>query len=122
MSGSGSAAFAIRSGRTSSSVSSIAPSFLADEGNEANRAEGLLFEASVVAPGHLDQFLHPAQLTDRHDDAPVGGELFHERRRDVAAAGSGNDRIEWRSVRPAFRSVALDDLDIVVAEALQPLP
>ena len=39
----------------------------------------------------------------------------------MAAARRGEDRVERRFVGPAPGAVALDDLDIVVAEPLQPL-
>src|SRR4051812_6849567 len=116
MSGSGSAASAISLGRASTSVS-ILPSFLADQRDETDGAQILLLEDAVLLFGHLDQLLNAAGFTHRHDDAAVGRELLNERARHVAPAGCCEDRIE-RGVRAAaFGPVALDDLDIVVAEA-----
>src|SRR5689334_17375628 len=107
--------------RTSSSVSSIVPSFLADQGDEANAAQLFLLEASVLLLGYFYQLLDPTRLAQRHHDAPAGGKLLHQRTRNVTSAGRGEDRVEGRAVGPAFRSVALDDRDIVVAGPLQPL-
>src|SRR3954452_6689222 len=122
MSGSGSAASAIRRGRTARSVSSIFPSLLPNQRHEAHAAQILLDELAIGTLGHLDQLLHPARLADRHDDAPAVGELLDPRLGHVAAAGGGDDRIERSLVETALRPVALDNLEVVVAEAVNALP
>ena len=40
----------------------------------------------------------------------------------MAAARRGEDRVIGRVVRPALGAIAFDDLDIVAAQPLQPLP
>src|SRR5437764_2879497 len=118
MSGSGSAASAISRGRASSSVS-ILPSFLADQRDEADGAQIFLLENAILLLGHLDQLLDPAGLAHRHDDAAVRRELLDQRARHVAPARRRQDGIERGVLAAAFGTVALDDLDVIVAKAPQ---
>src|SRR5690348_13125809 len=87
MSGSGSAARAIRSGSASSSVSIIAPAFLSDQGNEADAAKALFRGRAVGSLRHFDQFLSAVRVADRHHEPSAGCKLVDERRRDMATAG-----------------------------------
>src|SRR5690349_15953651 len=86
-SGSGAAAFRIRWGRSSSSTSTLTPSLLTDQRNEAHFAEVRLLKASVFPLGHSDEFLHPAGDADRHDEPSTESKLRHKRRRNVTSAG-----------------------------------
>src|SRR5215207_5343043 len=122
ISDSGSADRRIRSGRSSSSVSTVTPSLLTDQGNEADSAQVLLPRRAVGALRHLDEFLHKARIANGHHQPPAGGELIHERLRDVASARSSKDRVERRLVRAAARAVTLEYPDVVVAEPRHPLP
>jgi hypothetical protein len=102
-------------------VSSIGPSFFADQRNETHCAKVRLPKQSVMPFGHLDQFLTPRRFSDRHHQRSAGRQLVGERLRDVAAARSDQDRIVRRFRRPAERPVAFDDLDVRIAEPRQPL-
>src|SRR5437868_4684591 len=120
-SGSGSAASAISRGRLSSSVSSIAPPFLADQRHEPDLAEAFLLQDSVLLLGHFDQFLHRTGIADRHDEPSAGRKLLDQRTWDMAPAGGGEDRVERRLIAATGGPVAFDNLDVAVTEPPQPL-
>src|SRR5438477_3105626 len=106
---------------SSDAVSIILPSLLADQRHEAHAAKTLLDQLPLCALRDLDQLLHPAWVAQRHDDAAARRELVDQRPGHVAAARSGDDRVIGSALRPALGAVALDDLDIAVAEPLEPL-
>src|SRR5690242_7569373 len=117
MSGSGSAASAIRRGNVSNSVSSIFPAFFPNEGNEANAGQVLLLDRAIVSLRHFDEFLNPSRTAKRHDDFSAWRELIEQRLGHVTPAGRGQDRVIGRTLRPALGPVALDNVDIVESEA-----
>src|SRR5262249_58013388 len=51
--------------------------------------------------------------------ATAGCELSDQRRRYLGWCRGHHDRIEWRSLRPAARAVAVTDVHATVAEAPQ---
>src|SRR5437762_13360769 len=115
MSGSGSAASAISRGRTCRSVSSIFPTLLADQRDEAHAAKIFLDQLAVRPLGDLDQLLHPAGIADGHDDAPAVGELLDPRLGHMAPTGGGENGVERRMFGAAPGPVALDNPDVRVA-------
>src|SRR4051812_25230090 len=104
MPGSGSAASRI-SPLTLSSTSSIVPSFLADQGNETHRAEIFLDQRAVRSFRRLDELLHPARISHRHDDSSAIGQLFDERFGHMASACRGDDCVEGRMFGTTLRAV-----------------
>lgn len=95
-----------------------APAFLADKRNEANGAQVGLLHASVGSFHDLDEPLHAARTADRHDDRAAGRELIDKGHWHMTSARRGKDRVIGRPFGPAPRAVALDDLDIRIAEPL----
>src|SRR4051794_25297197 len=108
MSGSGSAASAIKRGSGSTSVSSIAPSFLADQWNEAHRTKVRLLQRSVLCLGDPYQLLDPPRVADGHHNGSPRRELVDQRLGHVAPARRSEDRVVRRIFGPAASPVTFD--------------
>ena len=64
----------------------------------------------------------PIFSPDRDDQPAADRELLLQRLRHLGPAGRDQDGIERRGLRPAFGAVADAQLDIVVAQLLEPSP
>ncbi len=94
---------------------------LADQGHEGDGAEILFLETVFAAAGDAEQGLI-AMLADGDHEPAAERELLFQRLGHARAAGRDDDRLVRRFVGPALGAVGANDLDIAVAEPLQPLP
>jgi hypothetical protein len=76
-------------------------------------------EGPIAPAPNADQHLHLA-WPDRHDENPARLQLIDQRWRDEWPTGSDEDRVEWSMLGPAAGPVAVQDVDIVVAQLSQP--
>ena len=96
------------------------PAMLADQRHERHAAEILLLEVGSTGARHLDQPLVTRRSADRYHQPAPDVELILERLRDFRPAGRSQDGVERRGLGPAARAVAGAQLDVVVAQPLQP--
>ena len=80
-----------------------------------------MLQGAVRLLGHLDQFLDRSGVADRHHQPPATRELGDQSLGNMASTCRGKDCVERGVIGAAFGPVALDDLDIVIAEATEPL-
>ena len=92
------------------------PALLADQRDEANVGD-ILAEIFIFRnPDDPDQFLGALIGADRDHQPPADLQLLLERLRNLRSAGGDDDGIVGRMLRPALGAIAVQDVDIVVAE------
>src|SRR3954452_13082394 len=99
----------------------LGPALLADERHERDGAEILLLEIGLAGAGDLEQGLPPRLLADRDDEASANGQLLPEGWRDLGPASRHKNGIERPGFGPAFCPVADSQVDVVIAQAPEPL-
>ena len=97
----------------------LGPAFLSDQRHEGDRAEILLLEAVLPGAANAHQRLI-AEFPHRDDQPPADGKLLLQSFGNMRTAGRDDDRLEGRFLRQALGAVGDDDLDIGIAEPLQP--
>ena len=92
------------------------PPLLSDQWNEANIGD--IFAAILVGrnPGDPDQFLAALIRTHRDHQPAADLQLLLERFRNLRPAGGHDDGIIGSMLRPPPCAVAMQDVNIVIAE------
>ncbi len=99
----------------------LCPALFPDQGHEGHGTEIFLFEAVRSRPANAHQHLRAAPA-DRDDQPSARRELALQRLGDLRTAGRDDDGFERGFLRQSLRPIGVNDLDIGVAEPLQPRP
>ena len=97
----------------------LSPAFLPDQGHESHSAEFLLLEAVLAGAANAHQRLK-AERPDGDNQPAANRKLLLQRFGNMGTAGRDDDGLEGRLLRQALGAIGTDDLDIAIAEPLQP--
>ena len=92
------------------------PAFFADQRHEANVGQILTLIFILRDTGNADELLHLGITTRGHHQPATDLELFFQRFRNRGLTGGDDDSIIRRMLGPAFATIAVQDVVVVVAE------
>src|SRR3546814_2018814 len=87
---------------------------------EGDVAEILALVVFPAGPPYDPEPLPVARAADGNDETTTDRKLAAQRRRNLRAAGGHDDRVEGRMLRPAARTIAVQDMDVVETQAPEP--
>ena len=96
------------------------PAFLPDQRHEPDVGQIFAPVLGLRNAGDANEFLHLWIASDRNDQPPADLELLLQRFGNLRPAGGDNDAVIGRVLGPSFRPIAVEDMNVVIAEIGEP--